>query len=418
MSDKIYKSYKFRLLPKEDQISMLEKHFGCSRFVYNYFLKEKQEHYLKNKKTINYNNCCTILTTLKKKEEYNWLNEVNSQSLQASLKNLESVYGNFFKKKSKFPRFKSKKSKSSFHIPQSVDVIDNELRIPKFVKTNKLQFIRHRPIKGKICSATISKNPSGKYYVSILTEQINEEDQSKTGSSIGIDLGIKDFIITSDGSKFPNNKFKKQYQNKLTKLQKHFSQKQKGSNRKNKLRIKIAKLHEKIVNSREDMQHKLSTHLLDKYDVICLESLVVKNMMSNHRLAEAIGDAAWYSFISKLQYKAQWRGKRIIQIEQFYPSSKTCNECGYINYNLTLNDREWICPKCGQSHDRDINAAKNILNRGLTILNQSSSGTDDYRHGAKIRLNKSNIDLKSISNEMSKKIDHSDLEARVILATL
>ena len=416
MSDKIYKSYKFRLLPKEDQIPMLEKHFGCSRFVYNYFLKEKQEHYLKDKKTLNYNNCSSILTNLKKNEEYSWLNEVNAQCLQASLKNLESAYGNFFRKKSKFPRFKSKKSKNSFHIPQFIEVIDNELRIPKFTKTNKLQFIKHRPIKGKICSATISKNPSGKYYVSILTEQVNEEDQSNTGKSIGIDLGLKDFVITSDGNKFLNYKFKKQYQSKLTKLQKHFSRKQKDSNRKERLRIKIAKLHEKITNSREDMQHKLSTALLNKYDVICLESLAVKNMMRNHRLAEAIGDAAWYSFINKLQYKAQWRGKKIVQIEQFYPSSKTCNACGYINYNLKLKDRVWICPHCGQSHDRDINAAKNILNRGLTIVKQSSSGTDDYRHGAQIRpINK--LILNGISDEMSKKIDHNDLEAREALAS-
>ena len=416
MSDKIYKSYKFRLLPKEDQIPMLEKHFGCSRFVYNYFLKEKQEHYLKDKKTLNYNNCSSILTNLKKNEEYSWLNEVNAQCLQASLKNLESAYGNFFRKKSKFPRFKSKKSKNSFHIPQSIEVIGNELRIPKFTKTNKLQFIKHRPIKGKICSATISKNPSGKYYVSISTEQVNEEDQSNTGKSIGIDLGLKDFVITSDGNKFPNYKFKKQYQNKLVKLQKHFSKKQKDSNRREKLRIKIAKLYEKITNSREDMQHKLSSSLLNKYDVICLESLAVKNMMSNHRMAEAIGDAAWYSFINKLQYKAQWRGKKIVQIEQFYPSSKTCNACGYINYNLKLKDRVWICPHCGQSHDRDINAAKNILNRGLTIIKQSSSGTDDYRHGAQIRpINK--LILNGISNEVSKKIDHNDLEAREALAS-
>lgn len=410
MSDKIYKSYKFRLLPKEDQIPMLEKHFGCSRFIYNYFLKEKQEHYLKNKETLNYNNCSSILTALKKNEEFKWLNEVNSQSLQASLKNLESAYGNFFKKKSKFPRFKSKKNKNSFHVPQFVDVIGSEIRIPKFIKTNKLQFIKHRPIKGKICAATISKNPSGKYYVSILTEQVNKEDQSKTGSSIGIDIGIKDFIITSDGNKFPNYRFKKQYQRKLTKLQKHFARKQKGSNRKEKLRIKIAKLHEKITNSREDMQHKLSSSLLNKYDVICLETLAVKNMMQNHKLAYAIGDAAWYSFISKLQYKAQWRGKRIVQIEQFYPSSKTCNECGHINQGLKLNQRSWICPKCRSILDRDINAAINILNRGLTIVNQSSSGTDDYRHGTKIRPINDNS-LIGTGDEVSKNIDQNNLEA-------
>ena len=399
MPDKIYKSYKFRLLPKEDQIPMLEKHFGCSRFVYNYFLKEKQEHYLKDKKTLNYNNCSSILTNLKKNEEYSWLNEVNAQCLQASLKNLESAYGNFFRKKSKFPRFKSKKSKNSFHIPQFIEVIDNELRIPKFIKTNKLQFIKHRPIKGKICSATISKNPSGKYYVSILTEQVNEEDQSNTGKSIGIDLGLKNFIITSDGNKFPNYKFKKQYQSKLTKLQKHFSRKQKDSNRREKLRIKIAKLYEKITNSREDMQHKLSTALLNKYDVICLESLAVKNMMQTHKLAYAIADVSWNSIIQKLEYKAAWKGKKIIKIDHFYPSSKTCHNCGYINQNLSLKDRTWECSKCGTVLDRDVNAAKNILTRGLTIL---SSATDDYRHGAEIRLDKPTKDLTSISNEVSK----------------
>lgn len=410
MSDKIYKSYKFRLLPKEGQIPMIEKHFGCSRFVYNYFLDLKIKEYKDSQKSLSRFDCQKLLTKLKSQNDFNWLNEVNSQSLQSSLKNLDTSYQTFFKKRSKFPRFKSKKSKNSFHVPQFVDVIDNELRIPKFVKTNKLQFIKHRPIKGKICSATISKNPSGKYYVSILTEQFNEEDQSKTGSSIGIDLGIKDFIITSDGNKFPNYRFKKQYQSKLSKLQKHFARKQKGSNRKEKLRIKIAKLHEKITNSREDMQHKLSSSLLNKYDVICLETLAVKNMMNNHRLAEAIGDTAWYSFTNKLQYKAQWRGKRIVQIEQFYPSSKTCNKCGYINQGLKLKDRMWICPNCGQTHDRDINAARNILNRGLTILKQSSSGTDDYRHGAEIRPI-TEFSMNGISNEVSKNKEHKVPEA-------
>ena len=416
MSDKIYKSYKFRLLPKEEQIPMLEKHFGCTRFVFNYFLKEKQEHYLNNKKTLNYNNCASALTVLKQSEEFKWLTEVNSQSLQAALKNLETAYGNFFNKKAKFPRFKSKKCKNSFNIPQSVYLTDNCVQIPKFTKSNKLKFIKHRQVKGKICSATISKSRSGKYYISILTEQDNTENKSKSGKCVGIDLGLKDFVITSDSSKFSNFKFKKQYQKRLSKLQKHFSKKQKDSNRKEKLRIKIAKLHEKITNSREDMQHKLSTSLINKYDVICLESLAVKNMMSNHKLADSISDASWFSFISKLKYKAAWRNKIIIQIGQFYPSSKTCNDCGYINHNLKLFDRSWVCPKCRKVHDRDINAAKNILNRGLTILKQSSSGTDDYRHGAKIRLDKSN-DLKSISYEVFKKKTHPESEAREALAS-
>ena len=398
MNKTIYKSYKYRLYPSPEDKELLSLHFGHCRFVYNYFLKEKQEFYLKNKKTLNYNNCSQALTTLKKQKEYVWLKDVNSQSLQQSLKNLETAFGKFFSKKSKFPKFKRKDGNNFFNVPQNVAIKSDKIYIPKF--KNGIKFVNHRPLKGKICSATISKKPSGKYYVSILTEQnIIIPDTMDLTKSIGIDLGIKDFIITSDGNKFPNYRFKKQYQSKLSKLQKHFARKQKGSNRKEKLRIKIAKLHEKITNSREDMQHKLSTFLLNKYDVICLETLAVKNMMQNHKLAYAIADVSWNSMIQKLEYKAAWKGKKIIKIDHFYPSSKTCHNCGYINQNLSLKDRTWECPQCGTVLDRDVNAAKNILTRGLTIL---SSATDDYRHGAEIRLDKPTKDLTSKSNEVSK----------------
>lgn len=394
----IYKSYKYRLYPSPEDKELLSLHFGHCRFVYNYFLKEKQEFYLRNKKTLNYNNYSQALTTLKKQKEYVWLKDVNSQSLQQSLKNLETAFGKFFSKKSKFPKFKRKDGNNSFNVPQNVTIKSDKIYIPKF--RNGIKFVKHRPLKGKICSATISKKPSGKYYVSILTEQnIIIPDTIDVTKAIGIDLGIKDFAITSDGKRYPNLKFQKKYQLKLSKLQKHFARKQKGSNRKEKLRIKIAKLHEKITNSREDMQHKLSTLLLNKYDVICLETLAVKNMMQNHKLAYAIADVSWNSMIQKLEYKAAWKGKKIIKIDHFYPSSKTCHNCGYINQNLSLKDRTWECPQCGTVLDRDVNAAKNILTRGLTIL---SSATDDYRHGAEIRLDKSAKDLTSISNKVSK----------------
>lgn len=394
----IYKSYKYRLYPSPEDKELLSLHFGHCRFVYNYFLKEKQEFYLRNKKTLNYNNCSQALTTLKKQKEYVWLKDVNSQSLQQSLKNLETAFGKFFSKKSKFPKFKRKDGNNSFNVPQNVAIKSDKIYIPKF--RNGIKFVKHRPLKGKICSATISKKPSGKYYVSILTEQnIIIPDTIDVTKAIGIDLGIKDFAITSDGKRYPNLKFQKKYQSKLSKLQKHFARKQKGSNRKEKLRIKIAKLHEKITNSREDMQHKLSSSLLNKYDVICLETLAVKNMMQTHKLAYAIADVSWNSMIQKLEYKAAWKGKKIIKIDHFYPSSKTCHNCGYINQNLSLKDRTWECPQCGTVLDRDVNAAKNILTRGLTIL---SSATDDYRHGAEIRLDKSAKDLTSISNEVSK----------------
>ena len=397
----IYKSYKFRLYPEDKDKELLSQHFGHCRFIYNYFLKEKQDFYLKYKKTLNYNNCSTTLTDLKKQKEYSWLKDVNSQSLQQSLKHLETAFGKFFKKEAKFPVYKSKHSFNSFSVPQNINIIGNRIFIPKFKQG--IRFVKHRDIKGTICNATVSLNPSGRYFVSILTKQeIEINEPSKSPKVIGIDLGIKDFLITSDGSKFPSLKFQRKYQTKLSKLQKHLSRKSKSCDSKKRivLKQKIAKLHEKIANSREYMQHCISKHLIMENDIICLETLSVKNMMKNHKLAYSINDASWASFVSKLEYKAEWNGKDIVKIDHFFPSSKTCNDCGYINKSLKLKDRTWICPKCGKVLDRDINAAKNILNRGLTII--LSSATDDYRHGAEIRLALSNSPNASISEEVSK----------------
>jgi putative transposase len=391
-----FKAFKFRLEPTLDQAVLLSKHFGCARFVYNHFLKEKQDHYLLNKKTLNYNNCSVIMTNLKKQEEYSWLSEVNSQCLQASLKNLETAYGKFFKKQAKFPRFKSKKvNTNSFHCPQKVKVSRNKVFIPKF--KDGISFIKHREIKGNIRSATISRTPTGKHYVSILCELPVEKPLNKTKKQIGIDLGLKDFIITSDGKRFKNERYLKQHLKELKDQQKHFSRKQKESKRKEKQRLKVAKLCEKITNSRSNMHHQISSFLVKNYDLIALESLNVKGMMANHKLAQAIGDVAWSGFVSKLEYKAKWYGKEVVRIETFFPSSKTCSCCGHQKSDLSLNDREWTCPQCNAIHDRDVNAAKNILQRGITI---QSSGTDDYRHGAKIRPKEKS---KGTSVEMSKK---------------
>lgn len=394
-----FKSYKFRLYPEDKDKAFLSQHFGHCRFVYNYFLKEKQNFYLKNKKTLNYNNCSAALTTLKKQKEYSWLKDVNSQSLQQSLKHLETAFGKFFKKETKFPVYKNKHSFNSFSIPQNIRIVKNRIFIPKFKQG--IRFVKHRELKGKILSATISLNPSGRYFVSILTSQeIDVKKSVKNPKIIGLDLGIKDFLITSDGSRFSNFKFKRQYQTKLSKLQKYLSRKPQPSNSKIKLKQKIAKLHEKIANSREYLQHCISKQLVEENDVICLETLSVKNMMKNHKLAYAISDSAWTSFVSKLEYKSKWKGKDIVKIDHFFPSSKTCNSCGYINQKLTLKDRSWICPKCGKLLDRDINAAKNILTRGLTII--LSSATDDYRHEAEIRLGLDNLSKPSISDEVFK----------------
>ncbi len=393
-----FKAFKFRLDPTPEQTTLLLKHFGCARYVYNHFLGEKQRHYLENKKTLNFNNTCKSLTELKKQEDKEWLNEVNSQSLQAALKNLENAYQRFFKKKSKFPRFKSKSSNSdSFHCPQNVETKRDKVFISKF--RDGIKFRKHRELKGEIRSATFSKTPSGKMYASILCELPKEKHVQKTGKKVGVDLGLKDFLITSDGKKFDNPRFLKQFLKELKVQQQHLSKKKKGSKRREKQRLKVARLHEKIANSRTNTQHQISSFLVRNYDVVALESLNVKGMMANHRLARSISDVAWSGFVSKLEYKAEWHGKEVVRIETFYPSSKTCSCCGHIKSDLTLKDRVWTCTKCNTLHDRDTNAAKNILQRGITLL---SSGTDDYRHGAKIRPSKVRA-VEGTSDDVSKK---------------
>ena len=396
-----YKSFRFRLTPTEPQKVLLSKHFGCNRFIYNHFLKEKRDHYLKNGKTLNYNKCAGHLVSLKRNNGYEWLKEVNSQTLQSALKNLETAYGNFFTKKSKFPRFKSKKSnRHSFNIPQFISLKENNIvQIPKFKEGIKFQ--KHRELEGKIKNATISKTPTGKYFISFLCEVPKHAPLPKTSKKIGIDLGLKDFLITSEGKKYSNPKYIKQYENKLSKYQKHLSKKQKDSKRRERARLKVAKIHEKITNSRMDQQHKVSTFLIRNYDLIAIEDLNVKGIMANHKLAKAVSDVAWSSFVTKLKYKAQWDGKDVISIDRFFPSSKTCNCCGHIKESLSLDERSWMCPKCNTIHDRDINASKNILQRALTI---KSSGIDDYRHGAKISPKKIRKKIvEGTSDEMSKK---------------
>ena len=385
------KSYKYKINPNEDQKVLLNKHFGSIRFVYNYFLNERKREYETNKNTINYYDNSKSLTELKKQEDYSWLNEINSQSLQDSLKNLETSYKNFFRFKKGFPKFKSKHSKNSFTIPQSVKIENNKLRIPKF--KNPIDIILHRTFSGIIKQCTISKTPTNEYFVSILVETTHTATP-KTEKSIGIDLGLKDFIITSDGYKYKNNRYTKTYQTKLKKAQQHLSRKKKGSNRYQNQKLKVAKLHKKITNSRLDNLHKVSTELIKKYDFIFLEDLNIKGMIKNDKLSKHIADASWSKFITLLTYKAEWNDKQIVKIDRFFPSSKTCNCCGYINQNLKLDMREWTCPSCYTKLDRDLNASKNILKEGYKII---SSGTDDYRSGGEIRQLKNGT-----TNETSK----------------
>lgn len=377
-------TYKFRLKPTKDQEVLLNKHFGSIRWIYNYFLNQRKQEYLNNKKSISYNKQSASLTLLKQQEETEWLKETNSQSLQYSLKCLDQAYQNFFNKRTQFPKFKSKKSKNSFTVSQHVKNEGNMIHFPKF--NEGIKMIMEREIKGIIKKATLSKTPTGEYFVSILTEQ-EYIPKEKTGKSVGIDVGIKDFLVLSNGSKVKNHRFLKHYEHQLKKHQKHLSRKTYGSSRYEKQRLKVAKIHEKITNSRMDLIHKTTLNLVKEFDTIYLEDLNVKGMMKNHKLAKSISDVSWGKFIDVLTYKAEWNDKQVIHIDRYFPSSKTCNKCGYVNNGLKLKDREWICPDCDEKLDRDLNAAINILNEGYR--KDISGGTSEYKRRAQIRLEKS-----------------------------
>lgn len=373
MKDKIYKAYKFRIYPTKIQFDFLNKQFGAVRFIYNYFLNQRDTQFKETGKSDNYYAQTKALKLMKGQEEFKWLKEINSQTCQQALQCLDAAYLKFFRKETAFPRFKKKKNCQSFCVPQHFKILEKGIIIPKLKSQIKCKF--YREIIGEVKSLTISKTLTEKYFVSILVEQKNEYKQTSEGK-IGIDLGIKDFVTLSDGTKYSFSVSKKT--EKLKKLQHYYSKKQKGSKRKEKLRLRIARLNEKIANSRRDFQHKLSTKLTNEYQTICLETLRVKNMMKNHKLARAIGETSWYSFVNMLQYKGKWKGCDIIQIDQFYPSSKTCSVCNWKKEDLKLSERSWICPNCGTEHNRDINAAKNILTYGLS-LKSISSGTEDYK---------------------------------------
>lgn len=369
----IFKSFKFRIYPNKEQEILLAKHFGACRFVFNHYLNKRKETYLEDKKSLNYYDNANDLTQLKKNDDYIWLKEINSQSLQSSLRNLDSSYMRFFRKQSKFPRFKSKYDRQSFKIPQSVSVEKNKLLIPKFKGDIKINL--HREINGEILFATISKSTTGNYYVS-LTCEVQYKPFEKTNSKVGIDTGIKELAILSDGTTYENIKTLKSNLKKLKYNQRQLSKKTKGSSSRNKQKQKLAIVHEKITNVRKDYLHKVSTEIVKNHDIISVEDLAVKNIMKNHKLAQAMSDVSLGSFYTMLEYKSGWNDKQFIKIDRFFPSSKMCSNCGWINQDLTLNIREWTCPSCDEKHNRDFNASKNILKQGLKILSGSGIESD------------------------------------------
>jgi putative transposase len=360
----VLKAYKYRIYPNEEQAQKLEQFFGATRFIYNWGLEQKTKQYQQDKKNISYFKLTQELTKLKKQEDFKWLNDVCAQSLQASLKNLDNAFTNFFRKNADFPKFKSKrKSKASCHFPQGIKVNFEQYQV--FIpKLKYVKFAEDRKFDGIIKTCTVSKSKTNKYYISILVEdglELPKRQKINENNTLGIDLGIKDFIVLSNGTKIPNPKFLEKAEKKIAKRNRELSRKQKGSNNKEKARIKLAKTHEKVTNQRDDFLHKLSHKLVKENQIttLCFEDLNISGMMKNSRLARSISSASWSRFISMVKYKADWYGKNVIQINRFDASSKTCS-CGVKNEQLTLKDRFWTCSSCDTTHDRDILAANNI----------------------------------------------------------
>lgn len=367
----MFKSYKYRLYPTEIQKELIKKHIGSCRFIYNLALETKITAYTGNKINLSAFDLMKQLPELKK--ECPWLKEINAQSLQTSLVNLDTAYKNFFKGQGNFPKFKKKSEKGSFTIPQYIKIENNKINILKFKEGIKFKY--SRPIKGKIKRATISKTPTDKYFVSILTnteESSSKKKPIKEKTTIGIDLGIKSFLVSSDSKEYKNPKYLKKHLSKLKYLQRKYS-KYKGKRTKKKL----AKEYEKVINKRKDFLHKTSTELVKNHDSLAIEDLNINDMLQNHKLAQSISDVAWSSFIRMLEYKCEWYGKNLLKIGRFEPSSKMCYKCGYINKELKLSDRKWVCPNCHSEIDRDFGAAINIKN---FALKNYVSGMDTKTH--------------------------------------
>jgi len=363
------RAYQYRFYPTPEQAHNLACTFGCCRFVYNWALKLRTTAYFEHGTRLYHNDLSAALTALKREEGTAWLSEVSSVPLQQSLCHLDKGFTNFFEKRADYPTYHKKHRRQSATYASTAFVWNGStLTLAKQKEPLNIVWSRPLPKDAKPSSVTISKDKPGRYFISIL---VDEEIPTlrMTDKAIGTDLGLKSFLITSEGETIDNPKYYARNEKKLAKLQRKHAKKKKGSKNHDKARKKVARLHAKIADTRRDFQHQLSTRLIRENQTICFESLAVKNMLKNHKLAKAIQDVGWSEFVRQLEYKAAWYGRTVVRIDRFYPSSKTCSACGYILETLALDVRVWACPECRTCHDRDINAACNVLTEGLSALN-------------------------------------------------
>ena len=371
------KAIKIRIYPSQEEIGYINRQLGCCRFVYNNCLAYKKDNYEKEKKSISSSETIKHIVTLK--NNYVFLKDVHSKVLQQSVRDLNQAYDSFFKLHKGYPKFKSKhNNKQSCRFPKDaiIGINGNRISLIKTLKDILFKCSRKdekylNKNQDKISSITLTKLPSNQFYLSVLIDKPNEI-RPANNNTVGIDLGIKDFVITSDGEVFNNPHFKKSQSDKIKRLQRQLSRKQKGSNNRNKARIRLAKAYKKINDKKQYYLHQVSNTLINENQVICMEDLNVKGMLRNHKLAESIQEMDFGEFKRILEYKANWYNRKIVYVDRFYPSSKTCHNCGYINKDLKLSDRQWVCPQCGEVIERDYNAALNILEEGLRIIGSSS----------------------------------------------